>query len=460
MSTSQETGREQWSGQVIFILAATGSTVGLSNFWTFPYITGENGGGAFLLIYVLCLLLVGIPVMIAELMLGRLGGGNPVRSMRALAAGEHARRGWSLVGWSGLIAGFLNLSYYSVIAGWAMAYVFRAGSGLFTGQTLDGVRSVFTNLIDQPERLLAWHTLFMLLTTLVVARGLRAGLEAAVRCLVPLLFLFLLLLTGFAWHSGAFGQGVHLMFHADFSRISWQAALAALGQAFFTLSLGRGAIMMYGARLPKHVPIVSSVFAVALLDTLVALLAGVVVYSIILANGLEPDKGAALVFQTLPQAFGQMAHGAFFGMLFFVMLVFAAWSSAISLLEPAVAWLVETRNVSRIRGAILAGMAVWAVGLVTIFSLNRWSGYHPLSALRPFRASTVFNLLDFLTAGILLPLGGLLIAIFSGWIMSRESSAGELGLHARLFHPPWRFIVRYVAPPGIVVVLLHAIHLF
>jgi NSS family neurotransmitter:Na+ symporter len=459
MSTMQEAGREKWSGQGIFILAVTGSTVGLSNFWTFPYITGENGGGAFLLVYVLCLLLIGIPVMIAELMLGRCGGSNPAGSMRALAACENASRGWSLVGWSGLLAGFLNLSYYSVIAGWAMAYVFRAGSGLFTGQTLDGVHSVFSSLVEQPERLLAWHTLFMLMTTLVIARGLREGLETAVRSLVPLLFLLLLVLAGFAWHSGAFDQGVQRMFHVDFSRISWQAVLAAAAQAFFTLSLGRGAIMMYGARLPGHIPIVSSVFAVALLDTLVALLAGVIVYSIIFANGLEPGKGAGLVFQTLPLAFGHMPHGAFFGMLFFVLLVFAAWSSSISLLEPAVAWLVEVWGVSRLRAAMLAGAAVWTVGLVTVFSLNRWSGYHPLSGFRAFRVSTLFDLLDLLTAGVLLPLGGLLIAIFSGWIMSGESSARELGPHARYIHPLWRFFVRFVAPPGITVVLLHAIHL-
>lgn len=460
MSTMQEAGREQWSGQGIFILAVTGSTVGLSNFWTFPYITGENGGGAFLLVYVLCILLVGIPVMIAELMLGRYGGCNPARSMRALAACENAARGWSLVGWTGLLAGFLALSYYSVIAGWAMAYVFRTGSGLFTGQTVDGVHSVFTNLVDQPERLLAWHTLFMLMTTLVIARGLREGLEAALRSLMPLLFLLLLVLAGFAWHSGAYSKGVNMMFHFDFSRISQQAVLAAVGQAFFTLSLGRGAIMMYGARLPEHVPIVSSVFVVALLDTLVALLAGVIVYSIILANGLDPDKGAALVFQTLPLAFGHMPYGAFFGMLFFVLLVLAAWSSSISLLEPSVAWLIEVWGMSRIRAAMLAGAAVWSVGLVTIFSLNLWSGFHPLAGIREFRNSTVFDLLDFLTAGILLPLGGLLIAIFSGWIMSRESSARELGPHARFIYPLWRFIVRYVAPPGILVVLLHAIHLF
>jgi neurotransmitter:Na+ symporter, NSS family len=447
----------QWSSRLAFILAATGSAVGLGNIWKFPYIAGENGGGAFVLVYLVCIAVIGIPIMMAEVMIGRRGRQSPVNTMRDLAAEEKAGHAWVLLGWAGMIAGFLILSYYSVIAGWALAYVFRTGSGLFTGLTADGVQNIFTTMVSDPERLLAWHTIFMTMTMVVVARGVRGGIEKAVEFLMPALFVLLLVLVGYAWNSGAFHLGLDFLFEPDFSKLTANGVLIAMGHAFFTLSLGMGAIMVYGSYLPAGTSIAKVSIAVSLMDTLVAMLAGMAIFPIVFANGLEPGAGPGLIFQTLPIAFGHMDYGAFFGMLFFVLLVFAAWSSAISLIEPAVAWLVENKGLTRVTAAVAAGIATWLFGLMTVFSFNLWSEFKPLSGLEVFSDSTVFDLLDYLTANIMLPLGGLLIAIFAAWKMSRAATVDELGMGDRFFYPLWRFLVRYITPVAVILVFLYAL---
>jgi NSS family neurotransmitter:Na+ symporter len=443
----------QWSSRLAFILAATGSAVGLGNIWKFPYIAGQNGGGAFVLVYLVCIAIIGIPIMMAEVMLGRRGRQSPINTMRTLAAEENLSPYWALLGWAGVVAGFLILSYYSVIAGWALAYVFRTGSGLFSGLTSDGVQSIFTNLIGEPERLLAWHTIFMVMTTMVVSRGVYGGLEKAVRLLMPALFVLLLVLVGYAWNSGAFEAGIDFLFRPDFAKLSANGVLIAMGQAFFTLSLGMGAIMVYGSYLPDNASIARTSIVVSGMDTLVALLAGMAIFPIVFANGLEPASGPGLIFQTLPIAFGHMDGGAFFGMLFFVLLVFAAWTSAISLIEPAVAWMVENHGLSRIYASVVAGTITWLFGLLTVFSFNVWSGFRPLFD------RTLFDLLDYLTANIMLPLGGLLIAIFAAWKLHRESSIEELAMGDGLSYRLWLGLVRYITPVAVVIVFLNAVEL-
>ena len=457
MASERESIHGQWSSRLAFILAATGSAVGLGNIWKFPYIAGENGGGAFVLVYLLCIAVIGIPIMMAEVLIGRRGRQSPINTMRSLAREENASRAWVFLGGAGVLAGFLILSYYSVIAGWALSYVFRTGSGLFTGLTADGVQSIFTSFVSDPERLLAWHTIFMVMTIMVVARGVRGGIEKAVKFLMPALFVLLFVLVGYAWNSGAFDQGVNFLFQPDFSKISANGILIAMGHAFFTLSLGMGAIMVYGSYLPSGTSIARTVIAVSLMDTLVALLAGLAIFPIVFANGLEPGTGPGLIFQTLPIAFGHMQYGEFFGMLFFVLLVFAAWSSSISLIEPAVAWLVENKGMTRVFASIVAGLVTWLFGLLTVLSFNLWSDVKLLSKFEVFKDSTVFDLLDYLTANIMLPLGGLLIAIFAAWKMSRESTVDELGMGDRFFYPLWRFLVRYITPIAVIIVFLKAI---
>ncbi|MCK5382738.1 MAG: sodium-dependent transporter [Gammaproteobacteria bacterium] len=460
MDSPRKSIHGQWSSRLAFILAATGSAVGLGNIWKFPYIAGENGGGAFVLIYLVCIAVIGIPIMMAEVMIGRRGRQSPINTMRALATEAKTSRAWVLLGWAGVLAGFLILSYYSVIAGWALAYVFRTGSGLFTGLTADGVQSIFTTLVSDPERLLAWHTIFITMTMVVVARGVRGGLEKAVKFLMPALFVLLFVLVGFAWNSGSFEQGIEFLFQPDFSKLSANGILIAMGHAFFTLSLGMGAIMVYGSYLPSGASIAKVSIAVSIMDTLVALLAGMAIFPVVFANGLEPGAGPGLIFQTLPIAFGHMEYGAFFGMLFFVLLVFAAWSSAISLIEPAVAWLVENRGMNRVMASVVAGFVTWVFGLMTVFSFNLWSEVKPMSGFEVFKDSTVFDLLDYLTANIMLPAGGLLIAIFAGWKMSRASSVDELAMGDRFFYPLWRFLVRYITPVAVIIVFLNAIGIF
>jgi len=439
----------QWTSRFAFILAATGSAVGLGNIWKFPYIAGENGGGAFVLIYLVCILAIGLPIMIAEIMLGRRGRQSPINSMRDLADEAGASRFWSWLGWLGVVAGFLILSYYSVIAGWAMAYVVRVASGVFEGVTADGVSNIFGQLIADPEKLLAWHSLFMIVTMLVVARGVK-GLERTVKFLMPALLAILILLVGYAMEQDTFEQGVLFLFKADFDKVTSEAVLTAMGHAFFTLSLGMGAIMVYGSYLPRKVSIGSTAVLIALADTVVALLAGLAIFPIVFANGLEPGSGPGLIFQTLPIAFGHMAYGSIFGTLFFILLVFAAWSSSISLIEPAVAWLVENKRISRMRACIWVGLATWTLGIGTVLSFN-------LTADIKLFDKTFFDILDYLTANIMLPLGGLSIAVFAGWVMSKENSASELQIKSPVLFNGWLFLVKFVSPIAVAIVFLNAI---
>ncbi|PKM46151.1 MAG: sodium-dependent transporter [Gammaproteobacteria bacterium HGW-Gammaproteobacteria-1] len=452
MKSSREPIHGQWSSRWAFVLAATGSAVGLGNIWKFPYITGENGGGAFVLLYLVCIVLIGIPIMMAEIMLGRRGRRSPINTMRHLAQEEGRHGGWRYLGWLGILSGFLILSYYSVIAGWALAYLVRTAGGVFTGLTADGVNNIFYSLVADPERLLAWHTVFMVMTMVVVARGVRSGLERAVRYLMPLLLVLLLVLVGYAMNTGAFQQSLVFLFSPDFSKLTPNSVLIAMGHAFFTLSLGMGAIMVYGSYLPRHVSITHATFTIAGADTLVALLAGMAIFPIVFANGLTPGAGPGLIFQTLPIAFGRMPGGEFFGALFFLLLIFAAWTSAISLIEPLVAYMVENMRMNRVMASALAGGVTWVLGLGTIFSFNLWSGErYKLWGL------TFFDVLDYLTVNIMLPLGGLLIAVFAVWAMRRESSISELGIGNGPFYRGWRFVARYITPVAVLLIFLHAI---
>jgi len=446
----------EWSSRLAFVLAATGSAVGLGNIWKFPYITGENGGGAFVLVYLLCIACIGIPIMMAEVMLGRRGRQSPINTMRTLASEMGQSRYWCYLGWLGMLAGFLILSYYSVIAGWALAYVFRTGSGVFVNVTADGAASIFGRFVADPEKLLAWHTLFIVMTMFVVSRGVSQGLEKAVRLLMPALFVLLIILVGYAMNLGEFSQGIHFLFDFNFSRLTADSVLTAMGHAFFTLSLGMGAIMIYGSYLPKDASIAKTSITVALMDTVVALLAGMAIFPLVFANALEPGVGPGLIFQTLPIVFGHMPAGTFFGTLFFILLVFAAWTSAISLIEPAVAWLVENRGHSRIYAATVAGIITWLMGLLTVFSFNIGEDIKLLSFIDKFADSTMFDLLDYLTSNIMLPLGGLLMAIFVGWLMKKETSMAELDIHDPLHvgYRVWQFLVKFIAPLAVIIVFL------
>ena len=459
MAGVKESIHGEWSGRWAFILAATGSAVGLGNIWKFPYIAGENGGGAFVLIYLICIAVIGVPIMMAEIMLGRRGKKSPMNTMNDLAieAGHSTR--WEYLGWMGVLAGFLILSYYSVIAGWAMDYVFESLLGNYDDATPGEVGKLFGKLVSDPIQLIAWHSLFMLMTMMIVARGVEAGLEKAVRLLMPALFILLLILVGYAMNAGDFSRAVDFLFRPDFSKISANGVMIAMGHAFFTLSLGMGAIMMYGSYLKREVSITKTAFVIAGADTLVALLAGLAIFPLVFANNLEPGSGPGLIFQTLPLAFGHMPGGLFFGTLFFLLLTFAAWTSSISLIEPAVAWLIENHAMTRRKASIILGLGCWAMGLLTVFSFNIWSKFTPLAFISIFEGKTIFDLLDYLTANIMLPVGGFFIAVFAVWFMTREASRDELNLDDKLGYRVWRFLVQFVTPVAVALVFANLVGL-
>lgn len=438
-----------WSSRMAFILAVTGSAVGLGNIWKFPYIAGQNGGGAFVLIYLVCVVAIGMPVMMSEILIGRRGRRNPVATMALLGQEEGSSKHWQWVGAMGVLAGILILSYYSVVAGWVLAYVVKSASGDFAGQSSEAVTAIFASFTGNWKSVALTHTIFMASTVFVVARGVERGLEQAVRFMVPALLLLMLVLLGYAINSGHFGEGLSFMFTPDWDKLTWGSVLAALGQAFFTLSIGMGALMAYGAYLPQDTSITGASAAVVVADTVIAILAGLVIFPLVFANGLDPADGPGLVFETLPLAFGKMAGGVVFSTLFFVLLSFAAWTSALGLVEPAVAWVVEHVHRTRAQAAVIIGSIIWVVGLGSVLSYNVLSDF-------TFLRGTIYDNVDYLTSNIMLPLGGLLITVFAGWVMCRNSTADELG-GAGLTYKMWRMLARFLTPIGILIVLVHAI---
>ncbi|MEL7024743.1 MAG: sodium-dependent transporter [Pseudomonadota bacterium] len=437
----------QWSSRLAFILAVTGSAVGLGNIWKFPYVAGEYGGGAFVLIYLLCCFVIGLPVMMSEIIIGRRGRRNPIETMSLLGEEEGSSRRWGWVGGMGVLAGVLILSYYSVIAGWSLDYVLESLTGSFHKQNADGIAEVFAGLTGSWSSVLLWHTVFMVISILVVARGVEKGLESAVKFMVPALLALMFILLIYAMTTGKFMEGVRFLFTPDFSKINLDAALVALGQAFFSLSIGMGAVMAYGAYLPEETSIGNASVTVVIADTSIAMLSAMVIFPIVFANDLNPGQGPGLVFVTLPLAFGNMSFGVLFGTLFFVLLSFAALTSAIGLMEPAVAWAVERYGLTRRAAAFIVGGIVWFVGLATVFSFN-------VMADVSFLRGTPFDNIDFLTTNIMLPLGGVLITLFAGWVMCANSSSSELGSTGLSFRL-WRFLARFVAPLGVLLVLIN-----
>ncbi len=449
MSEEKVSIHGMWSSRLMFILAAAGSAVGLGNLWRFPYVAGESGGGAFVLVYLVCIGLIGIPIMMSEVMIGRAGRQSPIHTMADLAARSNVSPHWRWLGWMGALAGFLILSFYGVIAGWATAYIFKAISGSFVGLTGEGAASLFTTFTSSLTEGLFWQGVFMVITIFIVARGVGEGLEQTVKLLMPALFLLFLVLLGYAMTTGHFGEGLSFLFSFKWEDLTTEGILSAMGQAFFTLSLGMGAIMAYGAYMPKDASIASTVSIIALMDTGVAILAGMVIFPIVFANGLEASQGPGLMFISLPLAFGSMSGGSLFGCVFFTLVFFAAITSAISIIEPAVAWLVEYWEFSRPKAAILAGAVAWVLGLGTVLSFNVWSDVEFL----PGR--TFFDSVDYLTNNVMLPLGGLLIAIFAGWVMNRGLVKAELDLSQGGFMM-WQVLARFVAPAAVFIVFVMA----
>jgi neurotransmitter:Na+ symporter, NSS family len=440
--------RSHWKSRWTFMLATAGSAIGLGNIWKLPYMIGVNGGSAFVLVFIACIFFVGIPLMMTEILLGRRAQKNPLDGMQALANEAQASQYWKYLGGMGMLTGLLILGFYSVIGGWVLAYIFEAASGNFNQIIAAQSSANFDALLASPLKLTFWHTVFMCMTMGVVARGVNSGLEKANNILIPALFAILLVLLGYSMSVGDMQAAYTFMFTPDFSKITPVAVLSALGHAFFSLSLGMGAVMVYGSYLQRNISIARTTIYIALADTMLGLLVGLAIYSLVFANHLAPNAGPGLIFQTLPIAFGQMPGGSFIGTLFFILVAFAAWTSSISLVEPAISWLVENTNIRRASSCLGLGITVWLLGLTVVLSFNDWKDVKIVFGLN------IFDTLDKLTSTILLPLGGLLMAIFAGYFMKKNHVQEELNLKDSAFKC-WRFTNNIIAPIAIAAVFLY-----
>lgn len=434
----------QWSSRTGFILAAAGSAVGLGNVWKFPYEVGQGGGAAFVLVYMLCIIMIGVPILVSEWMIGRRGQKNPINTMAQLAHEHDHHRSWVLVGVIGVLAAFLILSFYSVIGGWSLAYVRDALSGSFTGHDQTAVSTAFDAFLARPGEQFVWHALFMLITLLITALGVANGLERGAKLLMPALGLILLILVGYGTTTAGFGKAMHYLFNPDWSKLTGSVLLSALGHAFFTLSLGMGIMMSYGSYLGEEISLLKSARTVVILDTVIALAAGMAIFPIVFTNGLDPAAGPGLVFVTLPIAFGNMSGGVILGSLFFLLLSFAALTSSISLLEPVVEMLEERTPLNRVAASLVAGLTIWILGIAAMLSFNLWSDMK-LSGLN------VFDLLDFITSKFLLPMGGFGAVVYAAWKLDQKSVQSELGL-GNVGFMVWKLLSRYIAPLGVLYV--------
>ena len=437
--------------------------------------TGENGGGAFVLIYIASVLIIALPIMIAEVFIGRHGKQNPVASLKYVANESssfdflevdrslnrvRSKRqsysnyddysNWQLVGWAGIIAGILILSFYSVIAGWTISYIFKAATGAFISITSEQSQSLFDSFISDPRKLLAWHTMFMIFTCYIVAQGVKGGLEKAVKFFIPALFFLLIGLAIYSITLPGFYDGISYMFIPDITKINSHVILSGMGMAFFSLSIGMGSLMIYGSYLSDESSITEVTTIVAFADTFVAILAGIIIFPMVFTYNLDPSSaGPGLIFQTLPIAFGSMPWGNIIATLFFILLFFAAITSSISLIEPAISYMVEKYSLTRAKATFRMGFITWVLGIGTILSFNHLSEYQLFGM-------NFFNLLDNFTSKVMLPLGGLLMAIFVGFIVKKNIVQEELRLNKLSFNL-WRLILRFIAPVAVTLIFINGL---
>jgi len=437
---------ETWSSERIFLLATIGGAVGLGNLWRFPFIAGQNGGGAFVLVYFAFVVLLCVPLIIAELAMGRRGRGSGVVTMRALSQEAKAGGFWMSIGWISVLIPILGISYYAIVGGWTIDFTIQAAMNAFDGFTSDDSIREFTNVTSSPFRVLLFHALFIAAAAAVIARGVGKGIESMTRFMMPALFLLLIILAINSIFNADIEKGLDFLFNPDFSKLTAEAILMALGQAFFSVGVGVGMMITYGAYVPNDVYLPRAGMWIAGIDTAVAILAGIVIFPVVFANGLDPADGPGLIFVTLPIAFGSMPGGYFVGIAFFVLLFFAAFSTALGMLEPGVSWLEEHKGRSRLAATMIASGSAWLIGIAAALSFNVLSDVRLVQFI-PFLADkNIFEIIDFLVSTLLIPLNAALIALFSGWVMSRSSLLDELSVRDSALFRYFRFALRYIAP--------------
>lgn len=436
--------REHWGSRFGFIMAAAGSAVGLGNIWRFPYSTGENGGGAFLLIYLAMVLGFGISVAIAEMLVGRSAQRNPVGAFRLLGG-----RPWPLVGYLGVLTGFIILSFYIVVAGWTLAYIVHMASGALKTADAEVLTAVFGGFVADPVKPIAYAAVFTVLVGLVVNGGINAGIERANKVLMPALFILLLVLVLRSVTLPGAAAGLAFYLKPDWSAVNSGTFYAAISQAFFSLSIGMGTLLTYGSYLSQKENLPSAALTVGLLDSMAAFLSGLMVLPAVFAAGLSPSAGPGLTFITLPAVFAEMPLGTLFGVLFFSLLAIAALTSAVSILEPLVAYFVDEHGFNRHRVVIGAALVCFALGIPASLSFGLMSGVQIFGR-------NWFDLMDFLSNSLALPLGGLFTAIFVGWFWAKPAlqAMSNDGALRQPWARAWLFVLRFVAPIAILWILV------
>ena len=446
--------QEKWSSGTAFLLAAIGSAVGLGNIYRFPYIVGENGGGAFVLLYMAVVIVFGIPLVMTELTIGRMKQLPPITAFTKLSEGKKSQPFWTLVGFTSILTPLGILGFYFVIAGWTLNYVYSIITGKLSDLQEGQTQQVFADLMDSPGTLIFWMTLSLVITGFIISRGIKAGLERAVNILMPLLFLILVSLVIYSAFNGGMVETFEFMFTPDFDKINMKTLLEATGQAFFSLSLGSATMLVYGSYLPKDISIPKMACGVAFADTFVALIAGFAIFPIIFTNGMELASGPGLVFETLPVIFDQMPFGQVFGIMFFLLLAFAAITSTISLFEPAVSNLEERGIFTRRKASLVVGAGLWVLASLSALSLNVLKDWHPLTFNDTLKNQNIMDLLEYLSANGMMLVNALLAAIFLGWIVNRKAVLDELGLGDSLLFKFWRAIIKVVVPIAVGYLLL------
>ncbi len=451
MSGVPSANRDSFGSKFGVIAATAGSAIGLGNIWRFPYVAGENGGAAFLIIYLGFIVAIGIPVMLSEFAIGRSAQKNAYGSFKKLAP----NRPWYLVGLMGVVAAFMILAFYSAVAGWTLEYIYQSVINGFAGKSSGELNTMFSSFTGSTWRPLIWFFVFMALTAFIIMAGVQKGIEKYTKILMPVLLILLFALVIRSVTLPGAAEGINFLFKPDFSKITTSTVLEALGQAFFSLSIGMGTLITYGSYIQKKDNLGSIAFSVAFADTFIAILAGLAIFPAVFAFNINPNEGAGLVYITLPNIFQQMPGGYIFSLMFFILLGVAALTSTISVLEVIVAFFVEELKLKRKYATWLATVSVSILGIMCVLSFSS------MADVKIF-GSTVFDLLDFTSANILLPLGGLFIVLFVAWYLGKKEAKRELSNNGELkaaYVPLYMFIIKFIAPLAIAFIFLQRVGL-
>jgi len=443
-----------WSSRVAFYLATIGAAVGLGSIWRLPYLVGSSGGSAFIIVFVFACLLVATPLLVAEFAIGRRARRSPPEAAGVVATESGMSTRWNAIGLFGTIATFMIMSYYTVIAGWVLAYTWKSAIGVLEGKARPEIAGLWQGFLASPLQVGAWHLAFVVLVALISARGVGKGIEVATRLRAPLLLLLLLILAAYSLTIGDVSRGLSFAFAPNFAAITPEVVLAAVGQAFYATGVGMGMMLAYGAYVGRGTSLVRSALGISGSILLVSLLATLIIFPLVFHYGMDPAQGPELVFDVLATAFAEMPGGRLFGTLFFLLLVLAALTPTIAGLEPIVAWLQQRRGYSRAKAVYVGCAATWFVGIGAVLSFNLWSDWHPLGFVPALANATFFDVMDYVGANIILPVGAILTSVFFGWRLSRAIVAEELSETTPLAARLCVWLLRYLCPVAIAIIFV------